>query len=201
MCCLWNIAMRDYQKSVTTGQTDRQTLDKVFPMCRYASQATQKLVFETKMNLATTMSNKGKNLKVLHLDPAPSPRACDAKEVWATLRLTNSTSLVTIMSTKMQSIALYKWDRIMDQQTDDPITKCLLQTFQAVCIKIFIVCILTFYSIIWENRTATGPRGLVFIVARFSEIHYLWVQDIWLSSTQCIEPYNVYYLQGMCVQM
>ena len=25
MCCLRNIAMRDYQESVTTGQTDRQT--------------------------------------------------------------------------------------------------------------------------------------------------------------------------------
>ena len=55
MCRLRNIAMRDYQKSVTTGQTvgrqtdgrtdrrtDRQTPDKVIPLCRYASQATQK---------------------------------------------------------------------------------------------------------------------------------------------------------------
>ena len=42
MCCLRNIAMCDYQESVTTGQTDRQTPDKVIPMCRYASQATQK---------------------------------------------------------------------------------------------------------------------------------------------------------------
>ena len=33
----------DYQESVTTGQTNRQTPDKVIPMCRYASQATQKL--------------------------------------------------------------------------------------------------------------------------------------------------------------
>ena len=33
----------DYQESVTTGQTDRQTPDKVVPMCRYASQATQKV--------------------------------------------------------------------------------------------------------------------------------------------------------------
>ena len=44
MCRLRNIAMDDYQESVTTGQTDRQrdrqTLDKVIPMCRYASQAT-----------------------------------------------------------------------------------------------------------------------------------------------------------------
>ena len=35
--------------SVTDGQTDRrtdgQTTDKVIPMCRYASQATQKTVF------------------------------------------------------------------------------------------------------------------------------------------------------------
>ena len=50
MCRLRNIAMRDYQESVTTGQThtrtdgkiDRQTPDKVIPMCRYASQATKK---------------------------------------------------------------------------------------------------------------------------------------------------------------
>ena len=49
MCHLRHIAMRDYQDSVTTGQTDvqtdgqtdRKTPDKVIPMCRYASQATQ----------------------------------------------------------------------------------------------------------------------------------------------------------------
>ena len=48
---LRNIAMRDYQKSATNGQThrqtnrrtDSQTPDKAIPMCRYASQATQKL--------------------------------------------------------------------------------------------------------------------------------------------------------------
>ena len=38
--------MPDYQESVTAGQThtwtDRQTPDKVIPMCRYASQVTQK---------------------------------------------------------------------------------------------------------------------------------------------------------------
>ena len=34
--------MCDYQESVTTGQTDRQTPDKVIPMCCYALQATQK---------------------------------------------------------------------------------------------------------------------------------------------------------------
>ena len=39
-CRLRNIAMRDYQKSVTTGQTDMP--DKQIPLCRYASQATQK---------------------------------------------------------------------------------------------------------------------------------------------------------------
>ena len=49
MCRLPNIAMRDYQESVTTrqtdgrtdGRTDRQTPDKVIPMYRFASQATQ----------------------------------------------------------------------------------------------------------------------------------------------------------------
>ena len=37
MCRLQNIAMRDYQESVTTGQTHGQTPDKVIPMCRFAS--------------------------------------------------------------------------------------------------------------------------------------------------------------------
>ena len=36
-----NIAMRDYQESVNTGQTHRQTPDKVIPVCRYALQPTQ----------------------------------------------------------------------------------------------------------------------------------------------------------------
>ena len=43
MCCLQNIAMRDYQESATTRQTqtDRQTPDKVMPLCHYALLATQ----------------------------------------------------------------------------------------------------------------------------------------------------------------
>ena len=43
MCDLRNKAMHDYQESVTTGQTDTWTPDKVIPICRYALQATQKL--------------------------------------------------------------------------------------------------------------------------------------------------------------
>ena len=59
MCRLRNIAMRDYQESVTIGQTDththRQTPDKVIPMCRYASQATQKLSLkETNLHVTLT---------------------------------------------------------------------------------------------------------------------------------------------------
>ena len=46
MCCLRNIALESVTDGRTDrrtdGQTDRQT-DKVIPMCRYASQATQKL--------------------------------------------------------------------------------------------------------------------------------------------------------------
>ena len=34
--------MHDYQESVTDGRMDRQTPDKVIPICHYASQATQK---------------------------------------------------------------------------------------------------------------------------------------------------------------
>ena len=45
MCRLGNIAMCDYQESGTTGQTDTQTTDKVIPMSRYFSHATQKDVF------------------------------------------------------------------------------------------------------------------------------------------------------------
>ena len=64
MCCLQNITMRDYQESVTTGRTDRQTdrqmPDKVIPMCGYTLQATQKcgkssypIVMLPKLNRAT----------------------------------------------------------------------------------------------------------------------------------------------------
>ena len=46
MSVTWETALRDYQENVTNGQThgqtDGQTPDKVIPMCRYASQATQK---------------------------------------------------------------------------------------------------------------------------------------------------------------
>ena len=34
MCHLRNIAMCDYQESVTTRQTDGQTPNKLIPMCR-----------------------------------------------------------------------------------------------------------------------------------------------------------------------
>ena len=51
MCRLRNIPMRDYQENANTGQTHGQTdrwtegqTDKVIPVCRYASQATQKQV-------------------------------------------------------------------------------------------------------------------------------------------------------------
>ena len=44
MCRLRNIATLGYQESETTGQTHGQTLDKVIPMCRYASKVTQKFI-------------------------------------------------------------------------------------------------------------------------------------------------------------
>ena len=61
MCRLRNIAMCDYQESVTTGQThgrtDRQMPEKVIPMCRYASQASIKKVFEKRGLSLLAMSN------------------------------------------------------------------------------------------------------------------------------------------------
>ena len=38
-----NIAMHDYQESVTDRRKDGQTTEKIIPMCRYASQATHKI--------------------------------------------------------------------------------------------------------------------------------------------------------------
>ena len=56
MCRLRNIAMCDYQESVTTRQTHRQTLDKVIPMCRYASQTTQKVPYFNFWNVALILT-------------------------------------------------------------------------------------------------------------------------------------------------
>ena len=53
MCCLWNIGMHDYQESLTTRQTHRQTQNKVIPMCFYALQATQKYHFNKSSVIAT----------------------------------------------------------------------------------------------------------------------------------------------------
>ena len=55
-----NIAKRDNQESVTTGQTDartdRQTPDKVIPMCRFALQTTQKPTYLSRLQ-STVLSN------------------------------------------------------------------------------------------------------------------------------------------------
>ena len=72
-------------------------------------------------------SNYGKNLQVLYFDHAPSPRACDVSEVWATLRWTNSPRLVTVWPPKLQILHfVYKRDGIMDGRTDNPNTRCPL---------------------------------------------------------------------------
>ena len=41
MCRLQNMALESVTDGQTDGQMDGQTTDKVIPMCRYASQATQ----------------------------------------------------------------------------------------------------------------------------------------------------------------
>ena len=67
---LYGVHKRDYQESVTTGQTDarthRQTPDKVIPMCRYASQATQRDNTKRSMPVYHTFendANRGLDLK------------------------------------------------------------------------------------------------------------------------------------------
>ena len=55
-------------------------------------------VFETRMPPAATKSKYGKNLEVLHFNPAPPPGACDVSEVWITNRWTDSPSFVTVSS-------------------------------------------------------------------------------------------------------
>ena len=50
MCRLRNIALESVTEKCdrqTDGQTDGQTTDKVIPMCRNASQATQKSVLQS----------------------------------------------------------------------------------------------------------------------------------------------------------
>ena len=79
MCCLRNIAMHDYQESVTTRQThgqidrrkDRQMLDKVIPMCRYAKQATQKTMITLCRINVGSLTRKNSHLgkhKLINMD-------------------------------------------------------------------------------------------------------------------------------------
>ena len=70
--------MRDYQESVTTGQTDRRTMDKVIPMCRYASQATQICVCETQMPPDKTKLKSSKISKSDIVTP-PNPHGMSVK--------------------------------------------------------------------------------------------------------------------------
>ena len=68
---------------------------------------------------AARKSNYGKNLQVLHFDPAPPPVACDVGQVWATLRWTYSPSLVTVWPPKLYILHfVYKRDGITDRQTN-----------------------------------------------------------------------------------
>ena len=53
MCRLRNIAMRE---SVTTGQTDGQTLDKVIPMCRYALRQHKNMALDAKNNFTVKIT-------------------------------------------------------------------------------------------------------------------------------------------------
>ena len=69
---LYGVHKRDYQESVTTGQTDarthRQTPDKVIPMCRYASQATQKLCISSILSVKRGITPK----TLTHIDDTPT---------------------------------------------------------------------------------------------------------------------------------
>ena len=70
MCRLRNIAMRDYQESVTIRQTDththRQTPDKVIPMCRYASQATQQKSYNLSAYIVYLLIYTARPWNILH---------------------------------------------------------------------------------------------------------------------------------------
>ena len=97
---LRNIAKRDYQESVTSGQTDRQTPDKVIPMCHYALQATHLLTLnfvnhvkessiKKKMSLAPNskvhkfcLFSAGGYDKNLHLDRASVECYDPATDEW-----------------------------------------------------------------------------------------------------------------------
>ena len=62
MCRLQNMALESVTDGQTDGQMDGQTTDKVIPMCRYASQATQQyyalkiLYRESKIDIRVLMN-------------------------------------------------------------------------------------------------------------------------------------------------
>ena len=68
---------------------------------RYFLIMTLICVYETRMPPAATKSKYGKNLYVLHFDPAPPPGACDVSEVGGIHRCTYGQSLVTLSWPKL----------------------------------------------------------------------------------------------------
>ena len=96
---------------------------------------------------AATKSKYGKNLQVLHFDPAPPPGACVVSEVWGTHRwnLQSKFGYFIISQTLIIALCLKagrnygqtngQTDKRTDKQTDDPITRCPRRTFQTGGIK------------------------------------------------------------------
>ena len=121
--------MRDYQESVTTrqthGQADRQTPDKVIPMCRYAMQATEKYLKETRhvfvkhrCPLRQQSQTMAKICKFYILTP-PHPQGY-VMSVKCEQPLDDlQPNFGYCMTTQTLNIAIfYKRDRITDRQTE-----------------------------------------------------------------------------------
>ena len=100
-----------------------QTPDKVIPMYRYASQATQKGILQCAFRITFNTIWQGfiydliwQNLLSPSFWPCPIPMAWDVSEVWATFIWSYSPCLVNVWPPKLEMLHFVKWDEITDRQ-------------------------------------------------------------------------------------
>ena len=172
MCRLRNIAMRDYQESVTTGRTHKRTDRRrtKWSLCATMLRRRHKNTRHVFVKHGCPWQQQNQNMakiSVLYFDPTPPLGMCDVSEVWGILRWTYNQSLVTVSSPKLEILHFVSGtelqiDKQMDGRLDDPITRCPRRTFQAGGIK----NILKNYSIIlivFNSDLATITCNVMFI--------------------------------------
>ena len=121
MCRLQNIALASVTEKCDDRRTDRQTTDKVIPMCRYASQATQTSPSPTFWPRPPRPQGHGKSVK------CEEPIDELTVQVWLLYHHPHFYYCTLFESgTELRT----------DKRTDNPITRCPRRTFQAGGLKI-----------------------------------------------------------------